>query len=499
LSSLRKLAGQTAIYGLSSIVGRLLNYLLVPLYTRVFDPAHYGVVAQLYAFASFLNIVFTYGLETGYFRYAEKHKDDPRVYSTALFSIIGSSLLLALPIIAFSSPIASWMNDRVQQSHMMPGYIACFAGILAFDAITRIPFARLRQENKALRFAVINIIGIAVNVLLNVFFLIICPKLADGRSHDLISRIYDPSIGVGYIFYINLIASFVTLLFLLPEIVKARYGFDSVLWKSILVYSLPLMVYGFAGMINETFDRILLPYLLPDKATAMEQLGIYSACYKISILMTLFVQTFRYAAEPFFFSQASNENAKETYARVMHYFIIVGAFIFLAIMMYIDIVKSYVGKEFRSGIGVVPILLMANLCVGIFYNLSIWFKLTGKTRWGAFLSIIGAAITLILNFLLIPIMGYMGAAWATLICYASMMLLSYFIGQKYYPVNYPVKSFFFFISVVLALYAFSEYLRNFIHAEKMILAINSLFILVFVVATILYERPKNSYFRTPKF
>ncbi len=497
MTPLRKLAGQTAIYGLSSIIGRLLNYLLVPLYTRVFDPADYGIVTQLYAYASFLSIVFTYGLETGFFRYSEKHKGNPSVYSTSLISIIGSSLLIAAAIIAFSSPIASSMNQGGQTHQTLPKYISYFAAILALDAISAIPFARLRQENKALRFAAIKISWIIINVALNIFFLIICPKLYEEKWHDVIATVYSPSVGIGYIFLSNFIASISTLLLLLPEISKIKSGFDQSLWKDIMIYSLPLMVYGFAGMINETFDRILLPYLLPDKTTAMDQLGIYGACYKISILMTLFVQTFRYAAEPFFFSQASKENAQHTYARVMHYFIIVGAFIFLGIMMYIDVVKYFVGEKFRSGLAVVPILLMANLCVGIFYNLSIWFKLTSKTQWGALMSVIGACITLLFNVLLIPIMGYMGAAWATLICYAAMMVMSYLIGQKHYPVNYSLRTFFFYISLVLVLYGISEYIRYLVQKETIILVINTLFIFLFIAVTYILERPKNSYIRVP--
>ena len=477
----------------------MLNYLLVPLYTRVFLTGEYGIVTVLYAFVSFLNILFTYGLETAFFRYAEKEKGNPRVYSTSLVSIVVSSISLSLIIILFSSPIASWMNHGEGQARMLPQYISWFAMILGLDAISAIPFARLRQENKAIRFASIKLVWIGVNVGLNIFFLLVCPRLKDGAFNGLISHIYDPSIGIGYVFISNLAASAIVLVCLAPEIFKTSFAVDAALWKSMIVYALPLMVAGFAGMINETFDRIMLPWLLPDKSTALSQLGIYSACYKLSILMSLFIQTFRYAAEPFFFSQASSDKAQQTYARVMHYFVLMCSFIFLAIMLYMDIVKIFIGKEYREGLGVVPILLMANLCLGVFYNLSIWYKLTHQTKWGAWLSVIGAAITLVLNFALIPIMGYMGSAWATLICYAAMMVISYVVGQKYYPVNYNIGSFFFFIASALVFYFISEEVRvYFTPGKTSMLLINTLFLLLFLATAYFYERRKNSYIRIPE-
>jgi O-antigen/teichoic acid export membrane protein len=475
----------------------MLNYLLVPLYTRVFLTGEYGIVTELYAYVSFFNIVFTYGLETAFFRYAEKEKENPRVYSTSLISIITSSILFTAIIILLSNPIAAWMNET-DHGKMLPKYISWFAMVLALDAISAIPFAKLRQENKAMRFATIKLIWIVVNVGLNIFFLILCPRLQHGVFSDFISKIYDPTMGIGYVFISNLAASAIVLVCLTPEIFKINYTFDKKLWNTMIIYALPLMVAGFAGMVNETFDRIMLPRLVEDKASAISQLGIYGACYKLSILMSLFVQTFRYAAEPFFFSQSSSEKAQQTYARVMHYFVFMCAFIFLAIMMYIDIVKIFIGKEYRGGLGVVPILLIANLCLGVFYNLSIWYKLTHMTRWGAWLSIIGAIITLALNFILIPIMGYMGAAWATLICYASMMIISWYVGQKYYPVNYNIASFFLFIVSALILYFISVEIREHFNPGRMgMLIINTVFLALFLVVAYIYERRKNPYIRIP--
>ena len=446
MNQYKKLAGQTAIYGLSSILGRLLNVLLVPIYTRVFHVGEYGVVTQLYAYVAFFNILFTYGLSTAYFKFFQSEKGDGKVYSTGLISILMSSVLLAVLIIIFSEPIASFMLKGVASG---PYYVKLFAGTLAFDAIATLPFAKLRMENRAKRFASFRLINIGIYIGLNLFFIVLCPILIKNDSYSWLKNIYDPSIGIGYIFISNLIASGISVVLFLPEFFKISFKFDAVLWKQMIVYAFPLMIVGFSGMINETFDRVLIPHLIQDKSEAMMQLGIYGACYKLSIIMTLFIQTFNYAAEPFFFNHSTKENPQRVYAQVMNYFVIICSFIFLAVMLYIDIVKRFIGPDYRSGLGVVPILLMANLCLGVYYNLAIWYKLTAKTKLGAWVAVFGAVVTLIFNFWLIPILGYMGAAWATLICYASMMILSYFVGQKHYPVSYNIKSFFYYICLSL--------------------------------------------------
>lgn len=500
MSPLRKLAGQTAIYGLSSIIGRLLNYLLVPLYTRVFDTGEYGVVTQLFALAAFFNIVFTYGLETAYFRFFQTEKGNPKVYSTSLISIISSSVTLGLLIILCSGPLAELLRADGNSDQNLSLYISLFAAVLAFDAIAAVPFAKLRQENKAKRFAFLRLVNIGVNIILNVFFLILCPKIIQsGGGQAWIHWIYNPSFGIGYIFISIFVSSAVTVLMLAPEIFGIQYHFDKVLWKKMLIYAFPLTIAGFAGMINETFDRILLPMLIEDKSIAMSQLGIYGACYKLSILMTLFIQTFRYAAEPFFFNHAGKEDSREIYATVMHWFVIVCSFIFLAVMMYIDFVKLLIGEEFREGLGVVPILLLANLCLGVFFNLSIWYKLTGKTSWGAWLAIFGAVITLVLNFILIPTMGYMGAAWATLICYASMMVLSYFGNQKYFPVPYRLLPLFGYVSMAIILYLLSELSKTYLSSDRWaIMLINTILTLIFLSVAATSERQKIPYLRRNK-
>ena len=496
MSAIKKLVGQTATYGFSSIVGRLLNFLLVPLYTRIFETGEYGVVTELYAYVSFLNIVFTYGLETAYFRFFQTENGSQKVYSTSVISIVASSLSLVFVILLFSNPIAGWINQGHHDVSTLSTYISWFAFIIAADAISAIPFAKLRQENRARRFVIIRLISIGVNIGMNVFFLVLCPKLINGSFHGFINLFYDPSIGIGYVFISTLVSSIITLLLLSPELFSIRFQFDKTLWRRMMLYAFPLMIAGFAGMINETFDRILLPRLIADKSIALAETGIYGACYKISILMTLFIQTFRYAAEPFFFSQSAYPNAKETYAKVMHYFVLACSFIFLCIMMYIDVVKYFIGEEYRVGLKIVPVLLMANLCIGVYYNLSIWYRLTGQTRWGAWIAIAGAIITLSFNFWLIPVLGYMGAAWATLICYFSMMAISYAGGQKYYHVQYNIKSFVLYVFSALLLYLISDYVRqSFQCTEKGMLMINTVLLMVFLLIAFVYERGKNSYLR----
>ncbi len=475
MNPLKKLAGQTAIYGLSSIVGRLLNYFLVPLYTRIFLPAEFGVVTEMYAYVTFLIIVFTYGMETAYFRFSQSESDPEKVYSTSLLSLVGTSSVLLFILIAFSGPISALMG---YQNH--PEYITWFALILALDAVTSVPFSRLRHENKAKRFAFIKLLNIFINVGFNLFFLVLCPILQK-KGIAGIDSIYNPEIGVGYVFISNLIASVVTLLLLFPQFTDTPYRFDKTLWKSMIIYALPLLIAGTAGMVNETIDRILLKYLYPIPSQALVQVGIYGACYKLSILMTLFIQTFRYAAEPFFFAQAKNENSKEVYAQVMKYFVLGCSLIFLCIMLNIDSIKFFIGPKFHSGLPIVPILLLANLCLGMFFNLSIWYKLSGHTKYGAYLAVYGAVITIVLNIWWIPIYGYKGCAWATLVCYASMMVISYFIGQKQFPVNYNVKRILSYIGLALLLYALSHSLQSFnILGKTPLFCINNIFILMYI-------------------
>ncbi len=478
MNPLRKLASQTAIYGLSSIVGRLLNYFLVPLYTRIFTPAEYGVVTELYAYVSLLLILFTYGMETAFFRFYELEENKRKVFSTVLKGIVASSILLSGTLIFFYKDLSILLDYQGNSE-----YILWFAFILGADAISSIPFAKLRSEQRAARFAWVRFANILINIGLNVFFLVLCPYLILNGTEgvqNFIHFIYREEIGIGYIFISNLIASLFTLLLLLPELRGITERSDFRLWKKMFVFAAPLIIAGMAGMINETFDRILLKILIPDTQQAMIQIGIYGACYKLSILMTLFIQMFRYAAEPFFFSQIKNENAKEVYADVMKYFVIICSFIFLLIMLFIDLFKNFIGADFHEGLKIVPILLLANMSLGIFFNLSIWYKLSGQTKYGAWLAVFGAVITIALNLLLIPLFGYLGAAWTTLFCYGLMMIASYIIGQRNYPVPYDLKRILFFIGLAFFFYILSE---NLLLPSKGFQYVLSTILLLLFVAT----------------
>jgi O-antigen/teichoic acid export membrane protein len=488
LNPLKQFAGQTVIYGLPTILGRLLNVLLVPLYTRLFPTAEYGVVSELYAYVSFLYVLLTYGMETAFFRFAQDKEHKSKVYSTAFISLLFTSVLFVLLVTIFSNAIARGLDYTNHRE-----YIIWFAFILAFDAITIIPYANLRKDNKAMKFAMIKSVWIVINIGLNLFFILLCPFISNYSNNQIISGfvslIYDPNIGVGYIFISNLIASAVVLLMLAFEMLKIKFNFDGPLLKKMLKYAWPLLLFSFAGIINETFDRIILKHLLPASSNPMAQLGIYGACYKISIIMTLFIQTYRYAAEPFFFSKAKSTDARQLYSDMMTYFVIICVLIFVGVMMYIDPVMYFVGKEYRVGEPVVPILLLANLCLGVFYNLSVWFKLTDRTIYGAFISIFGAAVTLSLNFLLIPVMGIMGAAWATLICYASMMIVSYIIGQRYYMVKYDLPRILGYLGLAILTFKISEWI-NFEGILKY--GVNTMLFLAFATIIVLTMRKKLS-------
>jgi O-antigen/teichoic acid export membrane protein len=487
LNPFRKLAGQTAIYGLPTIAGRLLNYLLVPLYTRAFVPAEYGVVTEVYAYVAFLFVLLTYGMETAFFRFASREEQNSNVFATAMASLGVTSTLFTLAGLIFAPEISAWMGYG---NH--PEYIRWFILILATDALSTIPYAKLRLDNRPLRFALIKIVNIGANISFNLFFILLCPYLLANYPETgfagLIGRIYSPETGIGYIFISNLIASLLTFALLLPDMLHKSIKPDPALLKKMLAYSWPLLIFGMAGIVNETFDRVILKHLLPGTATeAMAQLGIYGACYKVSILMTLFIQTYRYAAEPFFFDQARGRHPQDTYARMMHYFLIVCLFIFLSIMLFIDVVMLFVGEAYREGARVVPVLLFANLFLGVFYNLSIWFKLTDKTTYGALISVIGAGITLLLNFLLIPPFGYMGAAWATFACYASMMVISYFLGRKYYPVNYNLAGAAVYTISALSLYGLSLLVQT---AGRLIRYGSSAFLLLVFLTFVAYRESK---------
>ncbi len=487
-SPLKSLVKQTAVYGLSSIVGRLLNYLLVPLYTELFVPAQYGIVTDMYAYAGFLFVLLTYGMETAFFRFAKNSKTDrEKTFSSGISSLAVSSVLFIAAMIVFARPIAGLL---LYPQH--PEYVILFAFIIGIDAFTSLPFAKLRSENKAVKFAVFKFINIGLNIGFNLFFLLLCPYILKNNPESFITNFYNPEIGITYIFISNLIATSVTLLLFVPDFWHMKYKFSYSLLKKMLLYGSPLLFAGLAGMVNEVLDRILLKYLTEvpaniDNSTdyVLSQIGIYGANYKLAILMTLFIQAFRYAAEPFFFSHKNKENAKIIYAKVMKYFVIFGLFVFLGIMLYLDIAKYFINSRYWEGLSVVPVLLAANLFLGVVYNLSFWYKLTDRTAYGAIIAGGGAVVTLVLNFILVPIMGYQGAAWATFMCYFLMMLSSFLLGRKYYRINYDLKSIAVYTALAVIIFGITEY----VDMQGMLkYGFNSLLLLLFAGVVVYKEK-----------
>ncbi|MBS1626170.1 MAG: polysaccharide biosynthesis C-terminal domain-containing protein [Bacteroidetes bacterium] len=448
MNPLKKLASQTAIYGVSSIIGRFLNYLLVPLYTRVFLPAEYGVISEFYSYTGFLWVFLTFGMETGYFRFS-KSDEGQRTYSTALIFLSVMSFCFATLVFLFAPLMGQALH---YQEHLE--YFKWFGLILAIDTIGAMPFARLRQEGRPVQFAAIKLIEIGVNIGFNIFFIVLCKSAYDKDPTSLWARFYSPAIGVGYVFISNLLASAVKLVLLLPQLQSIKDGFDRPLFRRMLSYSMPMVVIGLAGVTNEMLDRAILPhYIVGSDTFKREQTGIYGACYKISILMSLFIQAFRFAAEPFFFANADKENSRRTISDVMTWFVIFCCFIFLMVTLNLDFFGHFIGEKYRVGLPVVPILMLANLFLGVYVNLSVWYKLTDHTMTGAWVALGGAAVTISLNLLLIPTMGYMGSAWATLVCYFLMALVSFVMGQHYYPVPYETLKVVLYITLAVVLYA----------------------------------------------
>jgi len=441
----------------------------------------------MYAWVSILWVMLTYGMETTFFRFSQSERDKSKVYSTAFSALVISSLVFGILVLVNSQGIANWLGYPENSN-----YVIWFGLILVFDAITAIPFAKLRQQNRPIRFATIKLINIGLNIGLNLFFILLCPYIVDHHPEGFLSRVitrfFNPEMLVGYIFISNLIASGITLLLLLPEIPLQKLTIHLNLLKRMLAYTWPLLVVAVAGSINLSLDKILLPHLLLNDTNVMSQVGIYGACYKVSIIMTLFVQTFRYAADPFFFAEAGKSDSRKIYADVLNYFTIVVSLIFLVVTLYLDIVIKFIGEAYREGAGVIPILLLANLFLGIFYNLSIWYKLTNQTIFGALLSAIGAGITIGLNFLLIPKLGYYGSAWAAFFAYFVMMVLSYFLGKKHFKVPYNLTKFFIYLGLAVVLYFISNAIPTLSSTIKYF--VNSLMLLVYLAVIFFLE--KNS-------
>lgn len=452
-SGIKKLAGQTVIYGLGTIVPRLLNYLLTPILTRAFLPAEYGINSELFAYISFLNIIFTYGMETTFFNFNSKLEDKKTVYETALISVLASSVIFSLLLFIFSSTIAGALTTP--NAFYPVQFITWSILIIASDAVMSIPFAKLRAENKALHFSVLKLSNVAINFLLTFFFIKICKPAYENHEENFFSTIYNPEIGIGYCFLAMLFANVFTLILLSKKIVNISWKLNTELLKEMLRYTWPLIILGLAGMINETLDRIILKKLMTDKSEAQVAQGIYGACYKIAILMTIFIQAFRFAAEPFFFGKAKEKDSQKTYAVIMKYFVIFCLLLFLGTLMNLDWIRYLVAEEYWGGLTVIPILLLANLCLGVVYNLSIWYKLSGQTKYGAMIAIAGALITIVINVIFVPRYSFVACAWATLAAYGGMMILSYLLGKKYYPIKYNLRAMFVYTAIALGFYFLS--------------------------------------------
>lgn len=434
-------------YGVSSIAARFLNYLLTPYITAILFTEEYGEMSLVYSLIPFLNIIFTYGLETAFFRYVQKSETRQDVYSTITISLIVSTISFTALLLLFRAPLAEFISVKKH-----PEYISWAAFIIAFDALSTIAFARLRQDGRPIKYAAVRIIGILVNIGLVIFFLSVCPAIAKKNPDGFIGVFYKKEDLITYILVANLAQAAISFLLLYREFFAFKWKFNFTLWKEIMPYSLPLVIAGLGGMINETMDRIMLGWW-STSANPTADVGVYSACYKLAILISLFVQAFRLGAEPFFFKQASGENAQRTYARVMKFFVIAVSGMFLVVTLYLDIWKHFLKKpDYWEGLSVVPILLMANIFLGIYYNLSIWYKLSNKTGKGAIITLIGAAITILINYLFIPKYGYMACAWATFLCYGSMMAISYVWGQRAYPVPYAWKKLLAYLVIVVLIY-----------------------------------------------
>lgn len=424
MNKIKRLAGETVLYGVGSIFPKFLNFLLVRLHTDVYPPEAYGVITKLLAYVAVINIVFMFGMETAYFRYATKPgANEKRIFDLTQTVVVSISLLLSIFFIVLANPIADFLE--------IPGksdLVIWLVLIMFIDAIVAIPFARLRLEKKATHFAIGKLANIGILIGLNIYFL----KIS-----------FNPSVGIDYVLIANAIANAFYLLFFLKVLVSWRPAFDKQLSPTLLSYAYPIMLTGLAGMTNETFSRQTLDWWLPENfylgQTPEYALGIFGACYKFGMLMSLAVQAFRYAAEPFFFSNAADTGSPSLFARVNHYFIIVCCILFLGVCINLDILKYFLGSDkYWEGLAIVPILLLAYLFLGVYYNLSVWFKLTDKTFFGTIIALGGAVITIVANYILIPRAGYLGSSWATLICYFSMVAVSYLLGQKYYPIPYQV-------------------------------------------------------------
>lgn len=482
---MKVLAKETAIYGLSSIFGRFLNWLLAPFWTWVLaSTAQMGVIGNLYSWTALVVVILTYGMETGLFRFANKEEENPlTVYTTSIISITFTTIVFVILSIFFLQPITVLFGTETIESR----YVLLLIIILGLDTLSALPFAYLRYQKRAVRFATVQILNVVITILFNLFFFLLCPWLA--TKFPIAFSWFDISHGVDYILISNLAASTIRLLLLAPQL-RVKYTFDGTLLKRMLSYSLPLLVLGVAGIMNQNLDKMLYPYLSTE-VDKMNQLGIYHASFKIAVIMVMFTQAFRYAFEPFIFAKnrESGDYNKVAYSQATKYFIIFGLFIFLAVMGYLDVIKHLLESKYREGLIIVPIVMLGEMFFGIYFNLSLWYKLTDQTRWGAYLSLIGLVVTILGNVLFVPRFGYMACAWTALSANLIMMLTSYFLGQKNYPIRYDLKSAGFYLGIALLFFCVMIYFFANVPNLFVRIILNTILLVLYVIIVLKRDLP----------
>lgn len=478
----KSLAKQTVLYGVPSILGRFLNYLLVPLYTYTLtNSSDYGIISNLYAWVAVGLVILTFGLETGFFRFSKKDQDNSAVRNTLFSTICIFSGIFFLSVLLFSNQIAAGLHLENYKS-----LIYYTAIILVFDACSAIPFAQLRFQNRALRFSSLKMINILINIVLNVILFILIPFM---QKHEIATGLYKwfhMEHFVNYVFIANVASSTISFILLMISVPEMRYKFHILQLKPIVSYSFPIFLVGLAGIINQSGDKLLYPFLFEDVNYAQSQLGIYAANFKMGLLMVLFTQAFRYAYEPFIFSQNKDQESKKVNAEVLKYFLFVALLGFLSVTGFIDLFKKFIGPDYHEGLFIIPIVLMSNLLFGIFFNLSVWYKVTDRTRFGAYLAGIGSVITILGNIIFVPKFGFVASAWSSLVCYSVMVLGSYLLMKKYYPIPYNVGRLVSYI--VIALLMFYGFQTLNIKNEWLKYSYTSLNIIVFIAAFVILEK-----------
>ena len=489
MANLKTLFKDTALYGMSSIVGRFLNYLLVPLYTAKIAASSggYGVITNVYAYTALLLVILTFGMETTFFRFVNKEGANPmRTYSTVLIMVGSVALLFVALVLAFINPVSSFMGYSAHEE-----YVAVMAACVAIDAFQCIPFAYLRYKHRPWKFVALKMLFIVLNITLNIVYFVVLPAMYSNPStHGFAASVYDPNVGVGYVFRLNLFCTAIMTFFFWKELTGFRWVFDKILFRKMLSYSWPILLLGITGILNQTADKILFPIVSPG-AEGHVQLGIYGAAAKIAMIMAMITQAFRYAYEPFVFGSAKEKGSRDTYAKAMKYFIIFTLLAYLVVVGYLDVLKYIIGRDYWEGLKVVPVVMAAEIMMGVYFNLSFWYKLIDKTIYGAWFSGVGCVVLVLINVLLIPKYGYMACAWAGVAGYGTAMLLSYFVGQKKYPINYPLKSITVYICIAALVSAIMLYTPQSL-PKALRLGINTLLIILFVAHIIHYDFPISS-------